>query len=78
MKTLHLSIIVILFVVGTGIVFAQSNNMQIQNGVSSTNSTCTDNIIQDIKTKYASFDEERVNRRLLITKLTDVYVLQSK
>jgi len=49
----------ILFVAGTGIVFAQSNNTQIQNGVSPTNSTCTDNIIQNIKTKYASFDEER-------------------
>ncbi len=53
MKTLHLSIIIILFVAGTGIVFAQLNNTQIQNGVSSTNSTCTDNIIQNIKTKYA-------------------------
>jgi hypothetical protein len=59
MKTLHLSIIMILFVTGTGIAFAQSNNTQIQNGSRSTNSTCTDDMIQDMKTKYASFDEER-------------------
>lgn len=59
MKTSHLSIIVILFVTGTGIAFAQSNNTPIQNGVRSTNSTCMDDMIQDMKTKYASFDEEQ-------------------
>ena len=59
MKTLHYSIIAILFVGGAGNVFAQSNNTQIQNGTSSTNSTCMNDMIQDMKTKYASFDEER-------------------
>jgi len=62
MKILHYAIIVVMIVTvffGMHYVFAQSNNTQIQNGVSPANSTCTDSIIQDIKTKYASFDEER-------------------
>jgi hypothetical protein len=57
-KTLYLGIIVVVLITGIAIIFSQSSNAQMQNN-SSTDLKCMDNITQDAKKKYASFDEEQ-------------------
>ncbi|MGI0018181.1 MAG: WD40 repeat domain-containing protein [Nitrosotalea sp.] len=59
MKFLYFSMIVIIFVGGTGTIFAQTNNTHIQSEIASHNFTCLDRITEIMKAKYASFDEER-------------------
>ncbi len=59
MKTLHLVIIGIVFIAGIGTAFSQSSDAQMQNATSPTYFKCVDNMTQNMKTKYASFDEER-------------------
>jgi hypothetical protein len=57
-KILHLGIIIVALITGIGITVSQSSNAQMQNN-SSTDLKCMDNITQDAKKKYASFDEEQ-------------------
>ena len=59
MKILHWTILGMVFIAGTNIVFAQSSNTPMSNVASPGYFKCMDSMEQNMKAKYASFDEER-------------------